>query len=197
MILMVRGNHGSGKSTAVRNAMKLMHATPVFGSLGMKVPEAYCCFRKTTQKHAVGTPTFVLGPYQTEATCGFDYITKLGVKRAEELLEKYRLKKGHVMFESIMTSARILEPSIGRWIKANKDAMIIVNLDTTYEECYRSVEARKLKSVNGARWNSKHLATQQKMIDRVTQQYTDMGYRMEYVSRDSAPEQILGWLKGK
>lgn len=202
MIIMVRGNHGSGKSTAVRNVMKLLHATPVFGSLGMKVPEAYCCLRKTSPKHVAGPPTFVLGPYLTEATCGFDYITKLGVARAEELLEKYRLKAvsphgGHVMFESIMTSARILEPSIGRWIKANKEHMIIVNLDTTYEECRQSIERRKLVSINGTRWNSEHLEAQQKMIDRVTQQYTDAGYRMEYVSRDSAPEKILGWLKEK
>lgn len=201
MIIMVRGNHGSGKSTAVRNAMKELHCAPVFGSLGMKVPEAYCCLRKTSAKHVAGPPTFVLGPYQTEATCGFDYITKLGVKRAEELLEKYRLKcgphGGHVMFESIMTSARILEPSIGRWIKANKDSVIIVNLDTTFEECARSIERRKLTSINGTRWNSTHLQAQQKMIDRVTQQYTDAGYRMEYVSRDSAPEKILGWLKEK
>lgn len=196
MIILVRGNHGSGKSTAVRNAMKLLHCTPVFGSLGMKVPEAYCCFQKLSPKQIKGPPSFVLGPYQTEATCGFDYITKLGVERAQEILEKYQ-PKGHVVFESIMTSVRILKPSIGRFMEANKSDVIIVTLDTSYEECYRSVEARKLKSVNGTRWNSTHLEAQQRMFEIVTQQYTDAGYRMEYVSRASAPEKLVGWLKEK
>lgn len=202
MIILVRGNHGSGKSTAVRNTMKLMHCSPVFGSLGMKVPEAYCCFQKLSPKHIKGPQSYVLGPYQTEATCGFDYITKLGVERAQEILEKYQLKTtgpfgGHVVFESIMTSVRILKPSIGRFMEANKSDALIVTLDTSYEECHRSIEARKLKSVNGTRWNSTHLKAQQIMFERVTEQYTTMGFRMEYVSRDSAPEKLLGWLKEK
>ena len=203
MIIMVRGNHGSGKSTAVRNTMKLLHAVPVYGTLGPKYPEAYCCLRKTSPKHVAGPPTFVLGPYETSATCGFDYMTKLGVKAAEAFLEKYRAKAekapdgGHVLFESIMTSVRILEPSIGRWIKANKKDMLIVTLDTTLAECARSIEERKTRSVAGTKWNSTHLEAQQRMFERVTQQYTEMGYRMEYVSRDSAPEKILGWLKEK
>lgn len=203
MIIMLRGNHGSGKSTAVRNLMKLLSATPVYGSLGPKYPEAYCCLHKTSPKHVAGPPTFVLGPYQSEATCGFDYITKLGVKAATNFLEKYNQRcktthfGGHVLFESIMTSVRILEPSIGQWIKANKDRMLIATLDTTYEECYRSIEARKLKSIAGTKWNSKHLEGQQRMFERVTQQYTDMGFRMEVCSRANAPDKILGWLKEK
>ncbi len=196
MIIMVRGNHGSGKSTAVRSVMQSMLCTPLYGDLGPKAPEAYCCLRKVGLKHVSGPPTFVLGPYQSSATCGFDYITKLGVKAATILLEKYRLK-GNVLFESIMTSARILEPSIGQFIKANKDSILIATLDTSFEECARSIEARKKVSVAGTKWNSTHLAAQQHMIERVTGQYAEMGYRMEYVSRANAPEKILGWLKEK
>jgi hypothetical protein len=197
MIIMVRGNHGSGKSTAVRNAMKLFGTcTPLYGDLGPKAPEAYCCLRAISLKHVAGPPTFVLGPYGSSATCGFDYITKLGVKAATLLLEKYQ-KKGNIVFESIMTSARILEPSIGRFIKVNKDEVLIATLDTTYEECLRSVEERKRNSIAGNRWNSTHLAAQQHMIERVTGQYAEMGYRMEYVSRANAPEKILEWSKEK
>jgi hypothetical protein len=190
MIIMVRGNHGSGKSTVVRNVMQQMGlCTPLYGDLGPKAPEAYCCLRKITPKHVAGPPTFVLGPYQSNATCGFDYITKLGVKAATILLEKYRLK-GNVLFESIMTSARILEPSIGRFIKANKEEIIIATLDTTFEECARSIEERKKTSVAGTKWNSTHLVAQQRMIERVTGQYTELGYRMEYVSRGMLVERV-------
>jgi hypothetical protein len=194
MIIMVRGNHGSGKSTAVRNFMKFTLATPLFGALGFKAPEAYCCLRKSSPDHVKGPPTFVLGPYQTSATCGFDYITKLGVKAATEFLEKYRAKKGHVVFESIMTSVRILEPSIGKWIAAHKDELTIVTLTTTFEECEASIADRKTRSTSGASWNNKHLVAQQVMFERVTSQYEERGFRMEYVNRESAPEMILGLL---
>lgn len=198
MIIMLRGNHGSGKSTVVRNLIiQHLFATPIFGSLGMKVPEAYCCYRTSRANSA---PIYILGPYQTWATCGFDYITKLGVARAEEILEKYRqrtLNDGHIIFESIMTSVRILEPSIGRWIKANRRDVLIVTLTTSLEECARSIEERKTRSTMGTKWNSKHLEAQQRMFERVTQQYKELGFRQEYVSRDNAPEKILGWLKDK
>jgi hypothetical protein len=170
MIIMVRGNHGSGKSTVVRSVMQSMLCTPLYGDLGPKAPEAYCCLQNISPKHVSGPPTFVLGPYQSNATCGFDHITKLGVKAATILLEKYRLKGGNILFESIMTSVRILEPSI---------------------------EERKRVSVAGTKWNSTHLVAQQRMIERVTGQYIERGYRLEYVTRENAPEKILGWLMEK
>jgi hypothetical protein len=192
MIIMVRGNHGSGKSTVVRNVMQQMLCTPIYGDLGPKAPEAYCCLRKISPKHVAGPPTFVLGPYQSKASGGFDYITSLGVKAATILLEKYRLK-GNVIFESILTSARILEPSIGRFIKVNKEEVIVATLDTSFEECLRSIERRGKVSVAGGK-GSKHFVDLSRAIEHVTGKYAAMGYRMEYVSRASAPEKILGWL---
>jgi hypothetical protein len=47
------------------------------------------------------------------------------------------------------------------------------------------------------RFDSKHLKAQQIMFERVTSQYTEAGYRMEYVSRDEAPTAIMRWLKEK
>ena len=202
MIIMVRGNHGSGKSTAVRSTIKQMLSTPLFGTLGPKYPEAYCCLQKTSPKHVKGPPAFFLGPYESNATCGFDYITKLGVVAATKFLEKYRAKAntlhgGHVVFESIMTSVRILGPSIGMWIAEHKREMVIVTLTTTLEECEAGIASRKTRSIAGTKWNSTHLVAQQRMFERVPGQYAERGYRMEYVSRDEAPGVILGLLKEK
>jgi hypothetical protein len=75
LIIMVRGNHGSGKSTAVRSVLKqLGGGRSVFGVLGPRMPEAYHCRgpRRVLR---------VLGPYESSVTSGCDYITKLGSRR--------------------------------------------------------------------------------------------------------------------
>lgn len=195
MIIMVRGNHGSGKSTAVRSVLKALHAEvpqrPRFGILGLRMPEAYQC----SLNHGTRA-VHVLGPYESSVTSGCDYVTKLGVTATCEFLERYR-QKGDILFESIMTSVRILEPSIGRWIKAHKDEMVITTLTTTFEECIAAIEDRRTRSMSAHRFDSKHLKAQQIMFERVTAQYTEADYRMEYVSRDDAPGAIMRWLKEK
>ena len=196
MIILLRGNHGSGKSTVVRKILAEVSATPTYGLLGTRMPEAYCCLRRTTPKHVKGPPFFVLGPYESPATAGCDYVTKLGVATMEEFLERYR-QRGNILFESIMTSVRILEPSIGRWIAVNKKDMIVATLTTTFEQCEEAIKTRKLSSQSGHRWNSTHLKAQQVMFDRVTKQYDEMGFRQEYVSRDEMPKKILGWFYGR
>jgi hypothetical protein len=174
--------------------MQQMLCTPIFGVLGPKAPEAYCCLQKLSPDHVKGPATFVLGPYETNATCGFDYITKLGVKAATEFLERYR-NKGNILFESIFTSVRILEPSVGRWIAANKSDFRILTLTTSLAECEADIAARKTRSVAGAHWNNKHLLAQQRMFERVTAQYEERGFAMQYVSRDEAPGAILDLLR--
>jgi hypothetical protein len=185
---MLRGNHGSGKSTAVKAVVARFKAQPVFGVLGFKAPEAYLCGSKSTP-HLFN----VLGPYETDATCGFDYMTKLGVKEAVKFLERYN-EKGDMLFESIMTSVRILEPSIGVFIKANKDKIKIVTLTTTMDECAAAIEARQKRSIAGTRWNAKHLAAQQRQFENVTRQYEERGFDMTYVSRDEAPVKLMSLL---
>jgi hypothetical protein len=192
MIILLRGNHGSGKSTVVHKVMAETNPSPIFGVLGLKMPEAYRCVPAEMAKRRF----YVLGPYESHATAGCDYITKLGVVRMVEFLEQYR-QKGDILFESIMTSVRIMEPSIGKWIAANKKDVLVATLTTTIKECAAAIEKRKLTSVNGTRWNSKHLEAQQRMYERVTSQYEEMGFRQEYVSRDDAPGKILGWLREK
>ena len=191
MIILLRGNHGSGKSTVVHMVMADSLCQPRYGALGLKRPEAYACQMRVNPRKQ---PFYVLGPYDSTATAGCDYITKLGVKRMTEFLEHYSFK-GDILFESIMTSVRILEPSIGKWIAANKKDVIIATLTTTMAQCIEAIEKRKLVSVNGTRWNSKHLEAQQHMFDRVTAQYTEMGFNQQYATRDEMPGKILGWLR--
>ena len=205
MIIMLRGNNGSGKSTVVRNVVQQMHSTPLYGARGPKIPEAYCCLHKTSPKHVGGPPTFVLGPYESPQTTGFDCVIRLGMEAALALLEKYRVKAtpfhafhgGHVLFESVFTSVRFLEPSIGKWLTTHKGDAIIATLDTTLEQCLSAIEERKKTSLAGTKWSSKYLEGNHKQFERVTAQYEELGFRMEYVSRENASEKILGWLKEK
>src|SRR4051812_3738272 len=107
MIIMVRGNHGSGKSTAVRSVLQdAASARASFGVLGPRMPEAYEC---SARDQGVRRPFYILGPYESAVTSGCDYVTKLGVVATCEFLERYR-QKGVILFESIMTSVRIMEP---------------------------------------------------------------------------------------
>jgi cytidylate kinase len=199
LIIQVRGNHGSGKSTVVRNVLAQLKGTPIYGLLGPNRPEAYRCDLKPR-------PLYVLGPYQSSASSGCDlntnfgcdYITKRGVKTMVACLEKYSLK-GNVLFESILTSTRFMEPSVGAWLLKHRADLLNVTLTTTLDQCIEAVTSRQTRSiVAGTRSlgrESKHIHRQQIDVERVSQKLTQLGFRVEYVSREDAVRKVLSWLK--
>jgi hypothetical protein len=185
MIIFLRGNNGSGKSTAVKTVLQRCAATPVYGALGIKLPEAYRCSKAL----------HILGPYDGPGWAGFDHITKLGVQAAASLLERY-VALGDVLFESVFVSARLLGPSIGRVLDANRDKVIAATLTTTPEQCRVAIASRQTRSIVRP-GSGRQFEKQQREMATVTRRLHEKGYRMEYVSREEAPGAILRWLREK
>lgn len=74
MIVNIRGTNGSGKSTVVRAFMDHAGSVhPIYGSLGLREPEAY----KVRHPH-VQEDAYVLGPYVTLGNSGVEAIVKSG-----------------------------------------------------------------------------------------------------------------------
>jgi hypothetical protein len=192
-IINVRGNHASGKSTAVRNVLANFHSTPIYGVLGPRFPEAYRCETWDAPFYRKGPPLYILGSYEKQAgTVGFDLITKRGVDTIVALLRKYAAM-GDVLYESIMTSVRFSAPTIGAWMMERKDDIWVVVLDVTLEECLASLHGRQ--ETSGVVGGEKHIRANQRQFERVQTQLKDLGFRMVYVKRESAVETILGLLK--
>ncbi len=182
MIICVRGNHGSGKSTVVRKVVNQLQGVPIFGVLGPRMPEAYrCC-----------TPTglvYVLGPYDRPGTAGFDFITNRGMKNSVEFLDKYAAL-GSVVFESILVSTRFLAPTVGGWLLANKGRVVNLILDVSLEQCLEAIAFRQTVSSVKARQN-KHIVHQQTAFERTNMKLGQLGFRVEYVTRENAEARIL------
>jgi hypothetical protein len=187
MLINVRGICGAGKSWAVKGVLKKISATPLFGLLGPRMPEAY----RGHTRH--GEDIYVLGPYEGSATGGADYITKKGVTATVGVLEKY-VQLGHVILESVLISTRFLEPSVGAWFLQHKKDVLHVTLDTPYDACLQAVLERQQRSiVEGT--PPKHIERQWIDFGRVTKRLTELKFRMEYVSREDAVEKIVAWLE--
>lgn len=187
MLINIRGIHGSGKSTVARKLLKELNGRPIFGLLGPKMPEAYVCTSPEKRR------TYILGPYNTEGTAGGDYLTKRGVEKTVETLERY-FALGHVIFESVLVSTRFMEPSIGAWMVKHKEAVLHATLDTSYEVCLKSVLDRQKRSVIEGT-PPKHIERQWVDLQNVTRRLTGLGFRMETVSRGNAVTKVVTWLE--
>lgn len=187
MIIHVRGAHGSGKSTVVRQVLAYYDHTPIYGLLGLGMPEAYEC------ELPGGQALYVLGPYESPATAGGDYITKKGVGVTADVLRAYAAK-GHVLFESAMTSCRFLGPSVGQfWVEHRSDT-VHVSLTTSEDECLLAVQRRRQHSVSSV-GSSKHLARQQRDFSAVSRKLIADGFRVEYASREEAVVRVIQLLE--
>lgn len=190
MIIIVRGNNGSGKSTVVRTVKNRVIAAPVYGILGPRNPEAYRCHGRLIKPFE--KPLYILGPYEQPTTAGGDYITKKGVQATMDIFDKY-LALGHVLFESIMTSIRFMEPSIGAWLDAHRKSVCVVTLKTSIQECQEAIAIRQKASIAVAH-PSKHLIDNQKRFEGVSRTLAEKGFLQVYVDREEAPDVILGLL---
>src|SRR4029079_10425868 len=80
LIINLRGTSGAGKTTIVRSLIASIDiATPIYGALGARLPEAI-------QLGCLQRPLFALGPYPA-AGCDA-VVSRLGVRGVINLLEK-------------------------------------------------------------------------------------------------------------
>jgi hypothetical protein len=202
MIINLRGNHASGKTTVMRTILAHFNHQPIYGMLGTKAPEAYYVDpnRSSTDRSDPegGTPGralkkapfYVLGPYSGGPTAGCDYVTKRGMDATVALLEKYA-QKGSIVFESILMSVRYGAP--GLWMEKRLKDVVVVILDVPLEECIRSLRERQSRSDFAG--GEKHIRIHQRQFENVQRRLKSLGYRLEYVKRDKAVSTIIGLLK--
>lgn len=191
MIIIVRGNHGAGKSTVVRKIKQQAQALPIYGLLGPRNPEAYSCMIDKF-------PFYILGPYEQPTTAGCDYVTKKGVAATLQFLDKYVGKGRDIVLESIQLSARYSAPTIGKWLEDHRSDVVAFTLTTTLQECADAISARQQKSIKGVPSEPPiHLKAQQRMFELVTAKLLGNGFRVEYVSRDDAVTAVLNTIMRK
>lgn len=160
MIISIRGTNGSGKSTVAQELLdNSIKAIPMYGLLGIRVPEAYQMFFDDVSK-----PVYLLGPYLTAANTGFD-----GVKDFDHqvtLLRKY-VERGHVVFEGLIASkvwgrvGAVLEEEA-----SNGNGSMLVYLSTSIEECIRRVKKRREDRGITEPYNTFHLEDKHRQTTR-------------------------------
>jgi hypothetical protein len=131
MIVNIRGNHGAGKSTAVRTFLSQYGATARYGALGLMKPEAY-----SVAVPSVPTGVYVLGPYLTP-TGGLDNVQSYAL--ICRLISKYA-QRGHVLFEGVLISTTY--GAVGDLMERSGDGVMIF-LTTPVEKCITNVESRR------------------------------------------------------
>lgn len=133
MIINIRGSHGSGKSTLVRNVRDLYdEVTPMMIPKRQR-PLGYSC-RSSTDRLP---PLFVVGSYETP-TGGCDTIGSI-----EQIFDLVTTMadRGHVLFEGIVaqhSAGRLLDVAMAR-----PGSVTVIALNTPAEICVSSVEARR------------------------------------------------------
>lgn len=179
MIVNLRGNNGSGKTTVIRSFFDQFPQRGLCGLLGPKYPEAYQLTLEN--KKAL----YIIGPYHSR-TGGIDALSGRGFDGIIGLLDKYS-KRGHVLFEGVVISTSF--GVVGEWLYTHKKDSIVAFLDTPLDVCFDSIMAR-----TGDGGRSKHVKDKARAIERVKQRMIDRGMRVEVVSRANAFASIKGWL---
>lgn len=132
MIISIRGTHGSGKSTTVKELIAMGNGQPIMGRLRNK-PEAYRLILE-----GIPDPVFALGPY-TLACGGCDAVQPYDI--ILDLIRDYATQ-GHVVFEGALVSSSF--GRIGALLEQRGQEAVFAFLTTPPEECLRRIVQRRL-----------------------------------------------------
>ncbi len=189
MILHIRGAHGAGKSTIVKQVMaNARHCRPVMID-GRKQPIGYVCFARNKK---IKQRLFVVGHYNT-ACGGGDTIPS--VIDVFDLVRKYEKQGMHVIFEGTLAQHGIphlfaLKKSVGR---AN---ITVIHLKTSVKKCIRSVIKRRLARGNTKPFNPDHVIKDARSMDLSIPRMKAGGLRVKRLTRYDALTECLtqlGW----
>lgn len=134
LVISLRGTHGSGKSTVVRQLLERYDWVPE-GVDGKDRPENY-------RLETLYGPLYVVGSYVN--TCGgCDAIQPYSLIWPR--IEAFE-KKGHVLFEGALVSSSY--GNIGRESERYGDRMVFAFLDTPLEVCLERIRQRRAAKGN-------------------------------------------------
>lgn len=184
MIISIRGTHGSGKSTVMRDLIALGGGTPLMGALKKK-PEAY-----QLSLPGVHAPVFIIGPYET-ACGGCDAIQPYDL--ILDLLRKYS-SQGHVLFEGALVSSSF--GRIGQLMAQCGEQAVFAFLSTPTEECLRRVAQRRLARGDSRPLNPANTLGKARSIESSKKTIATKKVRMVTLDYLCPVEEIVALLKG-
>lgn len=142
-IINIRGTSGSGKSTLVRRFLDEHPWEPVMAQLSDWKKEKIVAYKVWNEWHdkdnQIGTPTFVMGRYETQCG-GWDALSYKGSHQDLEEMCIQAGAKGHVIFEGLTVSS-----SYTRWLNVSKaypGSMVFAFMDTPEETCHERILLR-------------------------------------------------------
>jgi thymidylate kinase len=152
MLINLRGTSGAGKSTVVRALMAQCPHKPIYGALGLRLPEAYALM--------LPQPAYIIGPYTTAPCGGCDAVQSFAL--VLQLLEHYA-ERGHVVFEGLLLSTCF--GVIGKLMEMHDS--VVMFLDTPLRVCIERVKARRAAAGNLRPFNPNLLAQKYATIARL------------------------------
>jgi thymidylate kinase len=194
MIINIRGTSGSGKSTVVREAMKLCQEngiiTPVHQA-GRKRPVGYVCepypvskdplVRSMASSVCLEGTFAVVGHYDT-ACGGCDTIPKM--EMISNLVREFHGRGFHVLYEGLLISPDC------KWIKAMREDGLPVHvlaLDTPLHVCLASInDRRRARKPEATDVNPKNTESKWNQVRSSMARLVDLGIPCEWVTRESA-----------
>lgn len=174
MIISLRGANGSGKSTVVRNVMKMYRERDEIRVVGRRKPVGYVLRHVESDTNSL----FVPGHYEI-ANGGIDNLRDLD--EAYDLVEKYHQKGYHVLYEG-RSLADGTTRLMGRFQQSD---VRVVTIDHPVDQCVASVRERGHKLRYETILKSHHKATVSARI------FEDSGYAVSTCDRAAALFQCL------
>lgn len=186
MIISIRGTHGSGKSTAVKELIAVGNGQPIMGALRNK-PEAY-----RLDIEGVREPVYVLGPYTT-ACGGCDAVQPYDL--ILELLSKYA-GQGHIVFEGALVSSS--HGRVGDYMDQFGPQAVMAYMATPIDECLARIRKRREDRGDYRTLNTKNTEGKYRSVVRHRGKVESAGIqRVVELRADNASGDLLKLLRGQ
>jgi hypothetical protein len=161
MLFNIRGTHGSGKTTLVRNTLVANDGRPIFAEAS-KPPEAY-------EFNRAGKTTFILGCYETPCG-GLDTVQPYNL--ICPLIERYA-RLGDVIFEGALISS--CWGAVGQLLESWGRDAIVSFMDTPVDVCIARVRARRAARGDDRKFDPTNLIAKHEAIARLQQKLDAAG----------------------
>ena len=173
MIINIRGTHGSGKSTLVRNIMGRYEECTAQHIDGRKRPFGYLCRKPDV------IPLWIPGSYEN-ATGGCDTIPDVSIMFSA--IKAMHMNRYHVLFEGILA-----QHSFPRIVEVTKLALtVVIVLDTSVVECVDSVQARRNERGDTRPLNPSNIEKEWKSVNSSSKRLRAAGVDLRVLNREAA-----------
>ena len=178
MIINIRGTHGSGKSTLVKQLIDkycledMRNEAAKINGYALRIPE-------------ISKLVFVVGPYET-ACGGCDAVQPYDLIWPR--VEGYS-KRGHVIFEGALVSTSL--GVVGQGLAHFKKKSVVAYLDTPVELCLQRIAARRAAKGDTRPLNPKNTVSKVAAIARTQSRFEALGVRCVTFNHKKAFKQLL------